>query len=66
MPKTTFVNTNDMLEKIRAVKSPEEIDFLGKAAKLGDLMFDACSQTARPGVKECEVYGRMMDVMILC
>jgi len=64
MPKANFVNTDDMLEKIRAVKSPEEIDFLQKAAQLGDLMFEACAQTAKPGVRECEVYGKMMEAML--
>ena len=64
MPKATFVNTNDMLERIRAIKSSEEIEFLEKAARLGDLMLEVCSNIARPGVRECEVYGKMKEVMI--
>jgi len=64
MPEANFVATNDMLERIRAIKSPEEITFLEKAARLGDLMLEACSHTARPGVKECEVYGKMKEAMI--
>ena len=53
-----------MLEKIRTVKSPEEIAILDKAAALGDLMLQACRDTARPGVRECEVYARMMEAMV--
>ena len=64
MPEANFVNIGDMLEKIRAVKSSEEIEFLEKAASLGDLMLETCAQTAKPGVRECEVYGRMMETMI--
>lgn len=64
MPKANFVNTEDMLEKMRAIKSPEEIDFLKKAALLGDLMLETCLQTAKPGVRECEVYGKMMGTML--
>ena len=64
LPGAEFVNLDDMLEKMRAIKSPEEIDFLEKAAGLGDLMLEACRQVARPGVRECEVYGKMMEVMI--
>lgn len=64
IPEANFINTNDMLEKIRAVKGPEEIEFLEKAAGLGDLMLEACSQTAKPGVRECEVYAKMVDVML--
>ena len=64
LPGATLVNLNDMMERCRMVKSPEEVDFLQKAAALGDRMLEACSQTAKPGVRECEVYGKMMEVMI--
>jgi len=64
LPGATFVNTNDMMERARMLKSPEEINFLEKAARLGDLMLEACSKTAKPGVRECEVYGEMMKVML--
>jgi Xaa-Pro dipeptidase len=64
LPAAEFVNLDDMLEKMRAVKSPEEIEFLKKAARLGDLMLEACRLTAGPGVRESEVYGKMMDAMI--
>jgi len=64
MPGATFTNADDMLDKIRAIKSPEEMTFLEKAAALGDLMLQACSETARPGVRECEVYARMREAML--
>ena len=35
-----------------------------KAAALGDLMLATCRDVARPGVKECEVYGAMMETML--
>jgi len=63
-PNVNLVDTNDMLERIRVVKSPEELEFLDKAAGLGDLMLEACSQTAKPGVRECEVYGNMEAAML--
>ena len=64
LPKANFVNIDDMLEMMRAIKSAEEIEMLDRAAALGDLMLEACRETARPGVKECEVYGRMSEVMM--
>jgi Xaa-Pro dipeptidase len=64
MVKTNLINLGDMLERMRAVKSAEEIDFLERAGHLGDLMLETCRKTARPGVKECEVYGKMMETMI--
>jgi len=64
LPGAEFVALDDMIEKIRAVKSPEEIAALDKAAVVGDLMLQACADTARPGVKECEVYAKMMETML--
>ncbi|HEX3442709.1 MAG TPA: aminopeptidase P family N-terminal domain-containing protein, partial [Pseudolabrys sp.] len=59
-----LVALDDMLEKVRTIKSDEELGILAKAAELGDLMLAACRDTARPGVKECEVYGRMVETML--
>jgi Xaa-Pro dipeptidase len=64
MPKAQIVKLDDMLEKIRSIKSAEELGALREAAKLGDLMLTACRDIARPGVKECEVYAGMMQAMI--
>lgn len=64
LPQTEIVNLDDMLEKIRSVKSAEEIAVLEQAACVGDLMLGACAEIARPGVKECEVVGGMMDALL--
>jgi Xaa-Pro dipeptidase len=55
LPQARLVDIGDMLEQVRAIKSAEEIDMLDRAAGLGDLMLQACRESARPGVKECEV-----------
>jgi Xaa-Pro dipeptidase len=64
LPNAGIVALDDMLEKIRAVKSKEELDALRRAATLGDLMLATCKETARPGVKDCEVYANMMQTML--
>jgi Xaa-Pro dipeptidase len=64
LPRAEIVNLDDMLEKVRAIKSAEEIAAIRQAAALGDLMLAACADVARPGVKECEVYGRMVETML--
>jgi len=64
LPGVALTSLDDMMEKLRVVKSAEEIAALDKAAKLGDLMLAACRDTARPVVKECEVYGRMVETML--
>ncbi len=64
LPGAELVNLHDMLERVRSVKSAEELAILGEAARLGDRMLEVCRETARPGVKECEVYAAMMAAMI--
>jgi Xaa-Pro dipeptidase len=64
LPQASLIDMGDMLERLRAIKSPEEIAILELAAQLGDLMLEACRETARPGIKECEVYARMVEVML--
>jgi Xaa-Pro aminopeptidase len=64
LPNAKFVGMDDMLEKVRSIKSAEELGILREAAKLGDLMLSTCRDIARPGVKECEVYAAMMEAMM--
>jgi Xaa-Pro dipeptidase len=64
VPQAEFINLDDMMEMLRTIKSEEELQMLAHAARLGDLMLTTCREAARPGVKESEVYGRMMESMI--
>lgn len=64
LPNVRFVALGDLLETTRSVKSAEEIALLEKAAGLGDKMLQACSNRARPGVRESEVYAHMMEAML--
>jgi Xaa-Pro dipeptidase len=64
LPEANFVNASPLLEEIRMIKSTEEIQFLEKASELGDLMWETMVRTAKPGIKECEVYAKMLEIMI--
>lgn len=64
LPAASFENATDIIEELRLVKSAEEIAFHEKAAELGDLAIMVMTETARPGVKESEVYANMVRVML--
>lgn len=64
LPQAEFINLEDMMEMLRVVKSQEELEALGRAAKLGDLMLTTCRDIARPGVTESKVYAGMMEAML--
>ena len=63
-PNATFVDSTDLWEKARYVKSREEIDVLAKAVELVEKSIDVMAATARPGVRECEVYAAMLHAMV--
>jgi Xaa-Pro aminopeptidase len=51
----TFVPTSGIVESIRAVKEPEELALITKAAELADAAFSHARSILRPGVSEIEV-----------
>lgn len=64
LPGAELVNGSWILEELRMIKSPEEIEFLERSARLAELMFQAMVDSARPGVKECEVYANMLRALV--
>jgi Xaa-Pro aminopeptidase len=60
LPAARFVKADGILAEIRMIKSPEEMKFLERAAQIVDRMWEAGVKAAKPGVKECEVYGSIL------
>lgn len=55
LPGTTFVNGSPVLEKCRAIKSPQEIAYIRRAAETLTAGFAAAHEAARPGRTENDV-----------
>ena len=53
--KIKLVPTSGLVEPIRAVKEPEEIEFITEAVKLADAAFEHVKSVIRPGVSEKEL-----------
>lgn len=64
LPKANFIEATAILEKIRIIKSLEEIEMLKKSGELSRLKVDAMINMAREGVKECELYAEMVKTDI--
>jgi Xaa-Pro dipeptidase len=64
VPGTTFVNGHYVVEAMRLVKSPGEMDLLRKAACIADEAFSALLPFIRPGIREGEVARRLEDLLI--
>ena len=50
-----FVNGETLLEEIRAVKTPEEVEKIKKAVEVVELGMKTAIQTIKPGVKETDI-----------
>ena len=57
MPEATFVDATDWMDELIAIKSPEELELIGKAAALGDELCGQLKNMIEPGKREIEVYA---------
>lgn len=64
LPQAEFVEATPLLDEMRLIKSPEEIHMLEIAGGIARKTIEALIQSARPGVKECEVYADMVRAQI--
>jgi Xaa-Pro aminopeptidase len=64
LPEATFVNATEILEKLRLIKSEEEIFMLEESAKIADLAVETLINSAKAGKKDCEVYGDVIQCML--
>jgi Xaa-Pro dipeptidase len=54
-----FIDGSHLLRKIRAVKSPFEIDLIEKAAAVVDESFEICKELATPAMTEIELASQL-------
>jgi Xaa-Pro aminopeptidase len=55
MPRATFVDASQLVDTIKAVKSPEEITLIRRTAALQDAAAEAVTKALRPGLRDMEV-----------
>ena len=64
LPSTTFVDANDLVLRLRAVKSPAEIAHLREAARLSTLGMEAAVASIHAGVTENDITAAAMQAII--
>ena len=55
MPNARFKDAELLVNWVRFVKSPQEIDYMRQAGEITDRMMARAIEVARPGVRECDV-----------
>jgi Xaa-Pro dipeptidase len=64
LPQVRFENATDLMQEARSVKSPEEIDFIERAAEIIGLAIDALVKETRPGVPENHLVAELLKEII--
>ena len=52
---TKFVDATDMVDRIKAIKSPEELDLIRRCAEMQDEIFAAVLKVIKPGLRDIDV-----------
>jgi len=55
LTRAKFVDASDMIDRIKAVKSPEELDCIRRTAALQDKAMEETFASVKPGMRELEV-----------
>lgn len=64
LPEASFTNESALLERLRLIKSEEELAMLEMAAEIASLMFQALVEAARARKSECELYASMLQASL--
>ena len=57
LPGATFVDVTDAVDHLKAVKSPEEIEFIQGTAALQDAALDYVRHRMRPGMRDLDIHA---------
>ena len=64
MPENVeLVDASDLITELRLLKSPAELAYMRRAAEIMDRAFTAAFAAVRPGVRECDVNGAVMQTL---
>jgi len=56
-------DASDILRQMRSIKSPRELEYVRRAAKVADVGMTAAMERMRPGMTELQVYGEVVSAM---
>ncbi|WP_041272770.1 aminopeptidase P family protein [Desulfitobacterium hafniense] len=63
LPDAEILDVSSLFDEIRAIKSEDEIKFLGKSAAVQDKVMGYIPALAQPGVREYEVRSKIMQLV---
>ncbi|MBV9637441.1 MAG: ectoine hydrolase DoeA, partial [Methylobacteriaceae bacterium] len=64
LPNARFVDATGLVNWQRAVKSPQEIDYMRKAARIVEAIHQRILDKVEPGMRKCDLVAEIYDVGI--
>jgi ectoine hydrolase len=64
LPNARFVDGTALVNWQRAVKSPTELDYMRKAARIVEIMHQRIVDTIEPGMRKCDLVAEIYDAGI--
>ncbi|MCO5965444.1 ectoine hydrolase DoeA [Sinorhizobium meliloti] len=64
LPNAKFVDATALVNWQRAIKSPQEISYLRKAARIVELMHQRIFEKMEPGMRKCDLVAEIYDAAI--
>lgn len=64
LPNATFHDADLLVNWIRSVKSPAEVDYLRKASRLAEAAVRAAYHNIAPGVRECDAIAKIQAAQV--
>jgi ectoine hydrolase len=61
LPDARFEDATGLVNWQRAIKSPAEIGYMRKAARIVEAMHARIAEKARPGVRKCDLVAELLD-----
>lgn len=64
LPETKFINGHHVVEAMRLIKMPGEMDLLRQGARIADAALEALLPFIRPGVREGDLSRRLEELLV--
>ncbi len=63
-PQAEIANATELMQEVRAIKSPEEVEFLERSMQIIEKTIETMRENIRPGITEKELYAAMIHCML--
>jgi ectoine utilization protein EutD len=64
LPEATFVDAHELVNWVRAVKSPAELERMRTAARIAERVMAAGIEAVQPGVRQCDAVAAIYDAAL--